>query len=147
MKKIIPVIVALLLIIIIGGVYFGDMLWDKYSYGKELADLDEYYGVTGDSLAIILQDEMVEEQAVVTNGTVFFDLDTVHKYLNEGFYVDWAEQKLLYTTAVDTVVAAFGEKGYNDAAGGGETAYVVCYQQGDKLYVAADYVKRFTNYE
>ena len=147
MKKIIPVIVALLLIIIIGGVYFGDMLWDKYSYGKELADLDEYYGVTGDSLAIILQDEMVEEQAVVTDGAVFFDLDTVHKYLNEGFYVDWAEQKLLYTTAVDTVIAVFGEKGYSDAAGGGDTAYVVCYQQGDKLYVAADYVKKYTNYE
>ena len=147
MKKIIPVIVALLLIIIIGGVYFGDMLWDKYSYGKELADLDEYYGVTGDSLAIILQDEMVEEQAVVTDGVVFFDLNTVHKYLNEGFYVDRAEQKLLYTTAVDTVTAAFGEKGYNDAAGGGETAFVVCYQQGDKLYVAADYIKKFTNYE
>lgn len=147
MKKIIPVVVALLLIIIIGGVYFGDMLWDKYSYGKELADLDEYYGVTGDSLAIILQDEMVEEQAVVTDGAVFFDLDTVHKYLNEGFYVDWAEQKLLYTTAVDTVIAVFGEKGYIDAAGGGDTTYVVCYQQGSTLYVAADYVKKFTNYE
>ena len=62
-------------------------------------------------------------------------------------YVDWAEQKLLYTTAVDTVIAVFGEKGYSDAAGGGDTAYVVCYQQGDKLYVAADYVKKYTNYE
>ena len=41
MKKVIPVIIALLLILIIGGVYYGEMIWDKYSYGKELADLDE----------------------------------------------------------------------------------------------------------
>ena len=147
MKKIIPVVIALLLIFIIGGVYFGDVLWEKYSYGEELADLDEYYGVTGDGLAIILQDEMLEEQAVVKDGAVFFDLSTVQKYLNEGFYVDWAEQKLLYTTAVDTVIAMFGEKGYIDAEGGDDTTYVVCYQQGGTLYVAADFVKKFTNYE
>lgn len=147
MKRIIPVIVALLLIVIIGGVYFGGQLWEKYSYGKDLADLDEYYGVTGDQLAIILQDEMVEEKAVVTDGIVYFDLDTVHKYFNEGFYADYNEQKLLYTTALDTTVALFGESGYSDRTGGGETAYVVCYLDGETLYVAADYVRRFTNYE
>ena len=147
MKRIIPVVVAVLLIIIIGGVYFGEMLWDKYSYGKELADLDEYYGVTKDRLAIILQDEMVEEKAVVTDGMVYFDLDIVYKYFNEGFYMDSAEQKLLYTTAVDTITAVFGEKSYNNASGGGRTDYVICYQESDTLYVAADYVKKFTNYE
>lgn len=147
MKRIIPVIVALLLIVIIGGAYFGGKLWDKYSHGKELADLDEYYKVSDGRLAIILQDEMVEEQAVVTDDTVYFDLDTVHKYMNEGFYADTAEQKLLYTTAVDTAVALFGEKGYSDENGGGQTDYTVCYMDGDTVYVAAEYIKLFTNYE
>lgn len=147
MKRIIPVIVALLLIVIIGGIYFGDKLWDKYSYGKELADLDEYFGVTDGRLAIILQDEMVEEQAVVTDNAVYFDLDTVHRYFNEGFYADTAEQKLLYTTAVDTVTALFGENSYSDENGGGQTGYTICYMDGDTLYIAADYVKLFTNYE
>ena len=147
MKRIIPVVVAVLLIVLIGGIYFGGKIWDKYSYGKELADLDEYYGVTGDRLAIILQDEMVAEQAVVRENAVYFDLDTVHKYLNEGFYADLAEQKLLYTTAVETVTAVFGEKSCSDASGTEQTEYVICFQDGDTLYVAADYVKRFTNYE
>lgn len=147
MKRIIPVVVALLLIVIIGGVYFGEQLWDKYSYGKELADLDEYYGVTGSQLAIILQDEMVEEKAVVTDGAVYFDLDTVHKYINEGFYADFNEQKLLYTTAVDTAVAMFGQTGYGTGEGDVQTAYKVCYMDGEKLYVAAEYVRKFTNYE
>lgn len=147
MKRIIPVVVALLLMVIIGGVYFGGQLWDKYSYSSEEADLDEYYNVTGNQLAIILQDEMVEEKAVQKDGNVYFDLDTVKQYLNEGFYADYNERKLLYTTAVDTAVAAFDQTGYSDGNGDVPTSYVVCYPDGDKLYVAAEYVRKFTNYE
>ena len=51
-KKIIPVIVALVLIVIVAVVGFGKKIWDKYSYGKEAADLDEYYGVGEGELAI-----------------------------------------------------------------------------------------------
>ena len=147
MKRIIPVIVALLLIVIIGGIYFGEQLWDKYSYGKETADLDEYYGVTDGRLAIILQDEMLEEQAVVKDDVVYFDLNTVYQYFNDGFYVDYSEQKLLYTTAVDTTTALFGQMGYTSGAGDRQTAYTVCYMDEGVLYVAAEYVKLFTNYE
>ena len=147
MKRIIPVVVALLLMVIIGGVYFGGQLWDKYSYSSEEADLDEYYNVTGNQLAIILQDEMMEEKAVQKDGNVYFDLDTVKQYLNEGFYADYNERKLLYTTAVDTAVAAFDQTGYSDGNGDVPTSYVVCYPDGDKLYVAAEYVRKFTNYE
>lgn len=147
MKKIIPVVIALLLILIIGGAYFGEKIWDKYSYGKELADLDKYYNVTEGRLAIILQDEMVDEQAVVTDDTVYFDLDTVYKYLNEGFYVDTDEQKLLYTTALDTTTVIFGQNTYIDGGSGGQTGYTICYMQGDTVYIAAEFVKRFTNYE
>lgn len=43
MKKMIPVLIAVVLILIIGAVSLGGMLWDKYSYSKERADLDEYY--------------------------------------------------------------------------------------------------------
>ena len=153
MKKAIPVIVALLLIVIIGGIAFGGKLIDKYSYGKELADLDEYYGVTdaavGDAdgnLAIVLQDEMIEEQAVVKDGSVYFDLDMVHTYFSDIFYVDEGERKLLFTTASDTITAMFGEKGYLDREGAHQTDYVVCYMTEDKAYIAAEYVRRFANF-
>lgn len=146
MKKIVPVVIALVLIIVIGAVAFGGKILDKYSYSKELADLDEYYGVSGERLAVILQDEMVEEQAVMRDGTVYFDIDTVHKYFNEGFYVDAEEQKVLYTTAVDTIVASFGNAEYTDEAGSHSTEYVPCFREGETTYLAADYVKRFTNY-
>ena len=62
-KKIIPVIVALALILIIALIGFGGMILDKYSYSKELANLDEYFGVAQAELAILLQNEMGEEKA------------------------------------------------------------------------------------
>ena len=149
MKKVIPVIIAIVLIFIIAAVGFGGKVVEKYSYSKETADLDEYFGVSGDELAIILQDAMVEEKALSKDGAVYFDIDTVHKYFNEGFYADEAEEKLLYTTATDTVEVTFGAKEYTDAGGAHALEYAPCIlAQGDaKVYVAADYVKRFSNYE
>ena len=146
MKKIVPVLIAIILIIVIAVVGFGGKIIDKYSYSKELADMDEYYGVSGNRLAIILQDAKVEQQAILENDTVYFDIDTVHQYFNEGFYVDAGEQKLLYTTAVDTVTALFGNAGYSDKTGEHALDYVPCMQSEGTLYVAADYVKLFTNY-
>lgn len=145
-KRIIPVVVALALIVVVIAVSYGGKLLDKYSYSKEMADLDEYFGVSKGELAIILQDEMIPDKAVVKDDCVYFDLDTVDEYFNEGFYVDRNEQKLLYTTAEETVAALFGTKEYSGNEGSRPTEYVVCYAEGDRIYVAADYVKRFTNY-
>ena len=146
MKKIVPVIVALVLILIIGGVAVGSMLLDKYSYSKETVELTEYYGVTGDRVAIVLQDEIVPEQAVRRNGVCYFDLDTIHAYFNEGFYVDLQEQLLLYTTAVDTYRVDMGSGSWQNSTESGDLGYTICFIEGETIYVAADYLKMFTNY-
>ena len=41
MKKAIPVIIALVLILIIGAATAGTIVFDKYSYSKEKADLQD----------------------------------------------------------------------------------------------------------
>lgn len=145
-KKIIPVFIALLLIIIIGAIAVGTILIDKYSYSKETANMDEYYQVSGGQSAIILQDEMVEEKAIVRNGIAYLDLATVHKYLNEIFYVDLGENLLLYTTATETVRSNLGESVYTTAAGSVDAGYTISYVEGDTVYVALDYVKLYTNF-
>ena len=145
-KKMIPVIVALVLILIIALVGFGGKILDKYSYSKELADLDAYFGVAQGELAIVLQDEMVEQKALLRDNAVYFDIDTMERYLNEGFYVDAVEQKLLYTTAVDTVTTVFGGREYSDKNGSHPTEYATCLLEGERIYVAAEYVKLFANF-
>ncbi|MCI8530224.1 MAG: SH3 domain-containing protein [Lachnospiraceae bacterium] len=145
-KKIIPIIVALVLIVVVALIGFGGKLLDRYTYGKELADLDEYYGVQEGELAIILQDDMLTNKAVVKNDVVYFDFDTVMEYLNEGFYVDKAEQKLLYTTASDTKTAEFEAMSYSDREGSHSLEYQACYLHNDMVYIAADYVLLYTNF-
>ena len=108
-KKILPVIIAVLLILVIGGVTLGKVLLDKYSYSKEEADWNEFYQVSEtDRSAIILQDEMVEEQALIRDGVCYFDLATVHKYMNEVFYADVTENLLLYATPTEVIRTVYG---------------------------------------
>ena len=100
-KKVLPVIVAILLILVIAGGALGKVLLDKYSYSKEEADWNEFYQVSeSDRSAIILQDEMVEEQALIRDDVCYFDLATVHKYMNEVFYADMTEKLLLLQVPV-----------------------------------------------
>lgn len=152
-RRILPVLIAIFLILIIGGGAVGKVLYDKYSYSKERTDLNEFYEVSGEESAIILQDEMVPEKALIRDGRCYFDLDTVHKYLNEIFYIDMSENLLLYTTATGTTEARLGESGYytpeSSAAqpdGITDVGYAVAFAENDVVYVAADYVKMFTNY-
>lgn len=139
-------IVALVLIVIVAAVGIVGRLLEKYSYSKEVVDLDEYYGVNEGELAVIIQDDMIPERASVKNGTIYFELNMVRNYFNEGFYVDMKEQKLLYTTADDTVMTVFGGREYTDGAGSHAVEYETCYVQGEDIFLAADYVKKFTNY-
>ena len=147
-KKLLVFVIAVLLIGAVAAAALGKPLMDKYSYSKERADLNAYFGVQGEGAAIILQDEMVEEQALVRNGICYFDIDTVHKYMNEIFYVDRAENLLLYTDAVETVSTVIeGNEGvYVNTQGEQNMGYPLCVEENDTVYLAADYVKLFTNY-
>ena len=146
-KKIIPIVIAIVLIIIIGGVTFGSRILEKYSYSKERADLNAYYGITGSQeAAIVLQDEIVEEKARISDGICYLDIATIHKYLNDRFYVDGGEGLLLYTQPEDIVRNSIGSSVKETAQGSEELGYTAAIWEGDTLYVALDYIKQYTNF-
>ena len=146
-KKIIPIVIAIVLIIIIGGVTFGSRILEKYSYSKERADLNAYYGITGSQeAAIVLQDEIVEEKAKISDGICYLDMATIHKYLNDRFYVDGGEGLLLYTLPEDIVRNSIGSSVKETAQGSEELGYTAAIWEGDTLYVALDYIKQYTNF-
>lgn len=150
MRRIIPVLVAFVLILVIGGVGVGSYLLEKYSYSEEKADLDEYFGVSNGQIAIVLQDEIIEEKAIYHEGRCYFDINTVQKYFNEGFYLD-SENEVIYTTAIDiSSVPVGGTLVSTKTSVGGEASvtnldYVAVMEKGGVLYMAADYLKRYTN--
>ena len=141
MKKIIPVLIALVLIVIIGVAMAGSMVFDKYAYSKEKADLQEYFGISGDELAIVLQDEVIEEKARLIGGQCYFDLDTVHKYFNDWFYADVNEMLLLYALpeSVDSVVMS-------SSATAQDGSRSLAFVENGTVYVALEYVKKYTNF-
>lgn len=150
-KKLIPVITAIVLIIVVIAVSAGIKLAEKYSYSKERANLEEYFGITSaDEVPIILQDELIEESARLLDGVYYLDLATVHKYFNDRFYEDKNEGLLLYTLPEDTVRVVIGSADYTTREGTASEEYTIArYEagaEGDVLYVAVDYVKKYANF-
>lgn len=155
MKKIIPALVAIVLIILVAAVCFGTKLLDKYSYSKEYADLDEYFEIDGEEdTAIILQDERLADRALLRDGEYYLTLETVHKYFNTRFYEDQGEGLLLYTTPTEIMTAQIGADVYTVSGGAGDDQevrtetreYPLSFYEGEVLYLAIDYVKEYTNF-
>lgn len=149
MKKVIPVLIALVLICIVIGSCFGKTLYDKYSYGQEWADLNEYFQIFSDTdVPIILQDLRVDERAKMIDGTCYMDEDTVCKYFTERFYLDLNESLVLYTTHAGVTQTSLDTKSYIDADHNiVNLDYAPCTMVGDKLYIAVDYLKLFCNFQ
>ena len=146
MKKIIPVLIAIVLIIVVAAVGFGAKLLDKYSYSKERADLTEYFGIAGsDDVPIILQDDMIEEHAKLWDGVCYFDFATVHKYFNDRFYED-REGHLLYALPDAVVDTLIGSQSVSIGGDGSNRDYIIARYEGDTLYLAADFVKDYANF-
>lgn len=149
MKKRLPVLIPIVLIIIIGTILAGSIVIKKYSYSKERADLNEYFGITEESdVAIILQDEIIAEQALLKDGVYYLDMNTVHTYFNERFYLDESVEGsslLLYTTTSETYKNTVGSDEYTVDGNGTQMGYPISIYENDVCYIAIDYVKMFTN--
>ena len=139
MKKLIPALIAILLILLIGAGAAGSYLYQKYSYSKELADLDQYFGLAAtDEATIVLNHDFAPEKGLMKDGHCYLDLETVHTYLNDRFYVDYHEKLLLYTLPDEVVSLGLGETTPD--------GYVAAFEQGNKVYLALDYVKRYSDF-
>lgn len=149
MKKFIPAIVAIALILLVLGGSFGVKLLERFSYSKEKQDLEEYYGLSDagdDAAAIILQNERIDIQAKLIEGRCYMNIEDVQNLLNERFYFDRNESLLLYTTPTEKIITAVGTDEYSVNEQGIKMDYTIAVLQNDTLYVALDFVKQYTNF-
>lgn len=146
-KKIIPIVIAIGLIIIILAIGVGKSLFDKYSYSKETADLNAYFGVTGaEDTAIILNDELAETHAVYRDGQCYFPLDFVNTNINNHFYYDTTENLILFTTDLDKMKTTVGTTDYTWANTFSSEGYALTIAENDTVYLAADFLRKFCNF-
>ena len=146
-KRLIPVVVAFMLIIVVLVAGYKTGLLERYTYSNEMADLNEYFEIySADAVPIVLQDERIADQAIVADGVYYLPLDTVLTYFNDTFYYDSAEQLLLYATPTDIVRTAVGTSTYTENGAETDAGYVVALNRDDKAYVALDFVRKYTNF-
>lgn len=146
-KRIMPALIAVVLIILTVAIGLGSGMMEKYSYSDVRADLGEYFQVTSeDEAAIVLQDEMIEDKALIQNGCYYLPLDFVKAQIDDRFYYDYNENLLIYTLPVDSVTAVSEDTGYIKDGQRTDTEYVITLKKDEKVYVAADYVKNFANF-
>lgn len=144
-KKIIPVIAAIVLIIITIVATYGMKVIEKYSYSKERADLFEYFNISENETAIMLQDEILEQKAKIIDDVVYLEFNLVQEYFNDRFYYDVNEGYLLYTGPTETVTNIVGSNSYSSKAETVEEEYPISIVEGENLYIAIEYLKKYSN--
>ncbi len=143
----IPILIAMLLIVIVGGVLIGKMLYDKYSPSKELADTKEYFQLTDDQeIAILCDDELLEDKGRLIDGRVYLNVETVYQHLNPRFYWDAAENMYLYALPTELVSTGVGSNEYTISKAKQTEDYVILRADGEHAFVALDFVNKYTNF-
>lgn len=149
-QKITSVVIAIILIIIVAVIYVVSNIVEKYTPTDERADLYEYFNMDKESnteVAIILQNDKLEDKAMLADGEVYLEYEMVYSMLNKRFYWDANENVLLYTTPDDIITANAGSKDYYITKSKNTESYVIVKVNGDKAYIAVDYIQKFTNLE
>lgn len=149
MKKKLPILILIVLILLlVAGIGFS-ILYPKYSYSDERADLQEYFGISGEEqVAIVLGDDLIEEKAILRDGVYYLDLNTIHTYFNERFYLDNSVESqalLIYTTTEKSYRVLQNSNVITTEEGQEQADSVVMLYENDTCYVAIDYVVKFTD--
>ncbi|MCR5156214.1 MAG: SH3 domain-containing protein [Butyrivibrio sp.] len=147
-KKVIPAIIIIVLIFIFAGIFAAQQFLKRYSYSTEKADLDSYFGVTSEvDVPIILGNEFIEEHALLLDGTYYMDFASVQKYINDRFYYGEKEGILVYTTPTTIITSEANSNTWSDSDGGSaQEPYTISRLEGGGLYVALEYVRKFSNF-
>ena len=123
------------------------MIVKKNTPSKEVKDLTEYYEVKEDEILILLQNQIYEKKALLIDGAIYIDYDTVVEQFNKRFYWDVKENVLVYTTPTEIIKAEVGSKAFSVNKTEDSKDYAIVKTQGDAVYVALDFVKDYSNLE
>ncbi len=147
-KKVIPAIIIIALIFVFAGIFVLQEFMKRYSYSTEKADLESYFGVRDESdVPIVFENEVIDDHARIIDGTYYMDFASVQKYLNDRFYYGVEDGTLIYTTPDAIITSSIDTDSWSDSTGAyGQEEYVISRLDGETLYVALDYVRKYTNF-
>ena len=142
-KKAAPVLVVLILIVLVGAAGVGSFLINRYKPGTEYMAGNEYFNLTDEnSVALIQNGELLEEQAVLIGGEPYAAYTYVESQLNSCFYWDEETKGILLTTSGGVQTLLLGDAAVAKTPGGQPAVQ----QESDgKFYISLDVVKEYTD--
>mgnify|MGYP003375809262 FL=1 len=142
-NQLVPILVAMLLIILvaIAGIVTGFI--KKYTPSDAKMDLIDYYHTDEDEVALILQNMISETKGKMVDGKVYLPYSVITKELGGRFYWDSETEKVLYTTATDTLEIKPEDTSYTIAGQTKQQDYVIVKKIGEELYIALDFAEEY----
>lgn len=142
-KKAAPVLVVLILIVLVGAAGVVSFLINRYKPGTEYMAGNEYFNLTDEnSVALIQNGELLEEQAVLIGGEPYAAYTYVESQLNSCFYWDEETNGILLTTSGGVQTLLPGDAAVAKTPGGQPAVQ----QESDgKVYISLDVVKEYTD--
>ncbi len=142
-NQLVPILVAMLLIILvaIAGIVTGFI--KKYTPSDARMDLADYYHTSEDEAALILQDAISEAKGKIVDGEAYLPYSVITKELGGRFYWDKESQKMLYTTATDTLEIKPEDTAYTIAGQSKQQDYVIVKEIGEEFYIALDFAEQY----
>ena len=142
-KKAAPVLVVLILIVLVGAAGIVSFLINRYKPGTEYMAGNEYFNLTDEnSVALIQNGELLEEQAVLIGGEPYAAYTYVESRLNSCFYWDEETKGILLTTSGGVQTLLPGDAAVAKTPGGQPAVQ----QESDgTVYISLDVVKEYTD--
>lgn len=147
-KKASPILAVILLIVVVILMLAGKTVIERYVPSKEKANLKEYFELKEAEDTAVITDHMKQDTtAKLVAGKIYVEYGFLQDHLNQRFYWDANENKLLYTTPQEVISVDAGSSEYYAAKEKHSEEYTIVYADADKAYVALDFVKKYTNLE
>lgn len=142
-KKAAPVLVVLTLIVLVGAAGVVSFLINRYKPRTEYMAGNEYFNLTDEnSVALIQNGELLEEQAVLIGGEPYAAYTYVESQLNSCFYWDEETKGILLTTSGGVQTLLPGDAAVAKTPGGQPAVQ----QESDgTVYISLDVVKEYTD--
>lgn len=142
-KKAAPVLVVLILIVLVGVAGVVSFLINRYKPGTEYMAGNEYFNLTDEnSVALIQNGELLEEQAVLIGGEPYAAYTYVESQLNSCFYWDEETKGILLTTSGGVQTLLPGDAAVAKTPGGQPAVQ----QESDgTVYISLDIVEEYTD--
>lgn len=145
-RNVMPILVAIAFIFIVLLAALISAVVKKYTPTKERVDLQEYYHIQeADDMALVLDQQLLEEKAKFWDDHVYLDYAAVRQYLNQRFYWDSNENILRYTTDSDVISVNAGENNYMIGKKINNVEYTIVKVDGEEVYLALEFVQKYTN--